>query len=289
MKLVLGLLPALLLGQSNWTMPPATTALGYTMKTMHEDCKSEACVVLISSAGQAGEGSVMESLDPAEVRGRRLRLRAWVRLERSGDGDRAQLWLRVERPSHVLGFYDAMGDRPITSASWRSYEIVGEVAADAEAVSIGLRSTGKARVWIDGVSLERLPAAGPETEAVREAIARIYAGVDAAYDAGDVDAIAARAAPDAAVEMGEQKLPLSQVLASVRQQIAKGAKFHSVSAVTAIRVTGAEAVVWVNNESTVWMVDTPRTVLSVNRDVWINFGDAWTLRQSTLVAANVPR
>jgi hypothetical protein len=289
MKGLLWLLPSLLLAQTNWTIPADVASTGYTMKVMHEGCRSEMCVVLVPPQDPPAQppGALMESLDPGDVRGRRLRLRAWVRLEAPGPGDRAQLWLRVDRSGGVLGFYDTMGDRPITSSEWRSYEVVGEVAADAAAVSLGVRSTGKSRVWVDGVSVEKLPPAGPETEAVRDALAKIYAGVDAAYGAGDVDSIAGFASPDADVVIAGQGTPLSALLASVREQIAKGAKFRSVSAITAIRVTGAEAVVWVNNESTELSGDKMRSVLSVNRDVWVKTAGAWKLKQSTLIATNV--
>jgi hypothetical protein len=288
-KGLLWLLPSLALAQTNWTMPGETAAAGYTIKVMHEGCRSESCVVLLPPPGTTAQGNLMESLDPADARGQRIRLRAWVRLDQPGPGDRAQLWLRVDRPSRVLGFYDTMGDRRITSADWRSYEIVGEVAPDAVAVSLGIRSTGKAAVWVDGVAVDKLPPVGAETAAVRDAIAKIYAGVDAAYEAGKVDEIAGIAAPGAEVVIADSRQPLTAILANVRDQIAKGAKFHSVSAITAIRVTGAEAVVWVNNESTVWMVDQPRTVLSVNRDVWVKTAGLWKLKLSTLIATNVPK
>jgi hypothetical protein len=290
-KGLLWLLPSLLLGQTNWGLPGDAAEAGYSMKVMHEGCRSESCVVLVPPPYPAAQpvGALTESLDLSDVRGRRVRFRAWVRLDQPGAGDRAQLWLRVDRPSRVLGFYDTMGDRPIRSPEWRSYEIVGEVASDAVAVSLGVRSAGKAAVWVDGVAVEMLPPAGAETDAVRDRIAKIYAGVDAAYAAGDVDSIASFAAPDAQVLIEGSRVPLSNVLASVREQIAKGAKFRSVSAITAIRVTGAEAVVWVNNESTVWMMEKPRSVLSVNRDVWVKTADAWKLKESTLIATNVAK
>jgi hypothetical protein len=120
MKGLLWLLPSLLFGQTNWTMPAETASAGYTIKVSHQGCQSEACTVLIPPPNGSAAGALTENLDPAEVRGRRMRLRAWVRLEQPGTGDRAQLFLRVDRPSHVLGFYDPMGDRPITSAEWHS-------------------------------------------------------------------------------------------------------------------------------------------------------------------------
>lgn len=42
------------------------------------------------------------------------------------------LWLRVDLPAGQTGFFDNMADRPVTSSEWQEYEIVGQVAADAD-------------------------------------------------------------------------------------------------------------------------------------------------------------
>ena len=47
--------------------------------------------------------------------GQIVRLRASVRVE---SGGKAQLQLRVDRADGKLGFFDNMGDRPITSSTW---------------------------------------------------------------------------------------------------------------------------------------------------------------------------
>lgn len=48
----------------------------------------------------------MQEIDVAAYRGRRVRLRAAVRLESEQRGTRANLWLRGDRPTNQPGFFD---------------------------------------------------------------------------------------------------------------------------------------------------------------------------------------
>lgn len=86
--------------------------------------------------------------------------RAAVRAEVEGKGNQAQLWFRVDRAAQegrpTAGAFDNMFDRPIKTAAWEYYEIVGDVAADAETLLVGLLLTGQGKVWIDDASLEEV-------------------------------------------------------------------------------------------------------------------------------------
>ncbi len=109
----------------------------------------------------AGEfGNVMQSIDATPLRGKRIRFSGWVRAEPMGMG-RAQLWLRVDRADGKRGFFDNMQDRPITAPEWRRYAIVGDVAADAQRIALGMMLNGQGRAWLDDVTLEVLPPAPP--------------------------------------------------------------------------------------------------------------------------------
>jgi len=103
-----------------------------------------------------GFGNLMQSIDATPWRGKRVRYRAAVAMT-EGEG-RAQLWLRVDRTAAGgaprAGFFDNMGDRPITSAAWASYEIVGDVAEDAQAIVLGVLTLGRCVVLVDAASLE---------------------------------------------------------------------------------------------------------------------------------------
>jgi hypothetical protein len=122
-------------------------------------------------------GNLMQSFRAAAYRGKTVRLRAWVRVEAGGPGDRAQMWLRVDRPNGKVGFLEDMDGRPVRAAEWTSCEIVAEIDSDAEFVDFGVRSMGRGRVWVDEVSFDIVPE--EQVTAVRNAIARIYARTDA--------------------------------------------------------------------------------------------------------------
>lgn len=112
----------------------------------------------IDDHAPAGYGTLAQAvLVPDSLKGKRVRLRAWIRAEMVGDG-RVQLGLRVDRAGGKVGFFDNMADRPIRSTPWKIFDIEGDVAADAERILVMLVVTGGGRVWLDEVSL----AGGPD-------------------------------------------------------------------------------------------------------------------------------
>lgn len=119
------------------------------------------CVKL---AGGGKFGNLMQAVDATPYREKRVRYRAAVRVE-SGGG-RAQLWLREDRASGEMGFFDNMSARPIGSGEWQYYEITGNIGADAKALALGVMSLEGATVWFDDATLEVL---GPSTKKPSEA------------------------------------------------------------------------------------------------------------------------
>jgi hypothetical protein len=100
--------------------------------------------------------SLMQSFNAATYKGRTVRLRAWLRLEAADPGDRAQMFVSVDRANHQTGFFDNMSDRPVRSPDWTFCEIVCPVDVDATFVNFGFLSIGKGAVWVDEVSFEIL-------------------------------------------------------------------------------------------------------------------------------------
>ncbi len=106
----------------------------------------------IPAVGQSF-GTALQTIDAAEYRGKQIKLRAFVRAEVAGSGNQGQLWLRVDRPNNVRGFFDNMGDRPIRTGQWQSYEIEGTVDSDAVRIAWGGLLTGFGQIWMDDVEL----------------------------------------------------------------------------------------------------------------------------------------
>lgn len=142
-----------------WKIPTAARE-GCAIAVSEENAKSGKRCVSIGRAGgadAAGFCNLMQSLAADDFRGKRVKLRAAVRVE-SG---RAQLWFRVDRPDRKRAFFDNMDDRPIQKPAWDYYEIIGDVHPDAEKVNIGLIVFGAGKAWLDEVTLEVVGPADP--------------------------------------------------------------------------------------------------------------------------------
>jgi erythromycin esterase len=294
------LLPAVLAAQadlSRWEVPAAMRTLGYTAETRREGCRGATCAVLLppGPAGTpppGGFGNLVQTVDAAPYRGRKVSLSAWIRLEAGAAGDSAQMWLRVVRPDRQLGFYDDMGDRPISSTEWRRYEIAGEVAADAQSIQIGVLSFGNPRVWIDGPQLAPGPEAGAAEAAVRREMEEIYAHVDAGYARGDISEMAGLALPDAQIVTGKSRSPLAGAISQIAAELRKGMRMQSRSTVTCVQMADGAAVVSVNNDSLmsgaassgVPSGSPPRELISVNRDIWVRTPAGWKLKETVLIS-----
>lgn len=101
-----------------------------------------------------GFGTITQVVPALAYRGRNVRLRAAVKAAVRGADNRAQLWLRIDRPNGKPGFFDNMERRPIRSITWQTYEIIGEVAEDAERIVFGGFLKGMGVAWFDAFVLE---------------------------------------------------------------------------------------------------------------------------------------
>ena len=144
-----------------WIVPTP----GYNATITEEEAKTgKRCSLLASTKGEkkAPFGNLMQSIDATKYRGKRVRLRAAVRAEVTGDENAAYLWFRVDRLNKTTGFFDNMSDRPIRDKEWKYYEIIAHIHPDAESLNFGLVLRVDGRVWLDDVSLERVGAANQD-------------------------------------------------------------------------------------------------------------------------------
>jgi hypothetical protein len=123
------------------------------------------CAYLRSTAAEIeGFGTLMQTFDAKNYRGKRLRLAADVK---SADVvEWAGLWMRVDGPNPGKSLaFDNMQDRPIKgSADWREYSVVLDVDRDAEAIAFGLLLRGTGSVWLANVRIEPVGKDTPTTQ-----------------------------------------------------------------------------------------------------------------------------
>ncbi|WP_437809207.1 hypothetical protein [Sorangium sp. So ce1078] len=108
-------------------------------------------------------GTLMQSISANELRGKRVRLQAWVKSDDVKGW--AGLWMRVDgRHSNTLAF-DNMSDRAIKGTTdWTQYQVVLDVGNAAESISFGTLLTRTGSLWIDDVELSPVPTTVPTTE-----------------------------------------------------------------------------------------------------------------------------
>jgi hypothetical protein len=186
-----------------WFVPSMLKQAGYSAVVVAEHPAGGSRSALLQAPaggpppGPAAFGNLMRSFDAAPYRGRRVRFRAQVKVQAESEGEgsgagagagksaggaasgrtpppppRAQLWLRVDGPGRTVGFFDNMDDRPITSTTWGSYEIVGDVPADAETINLGLMLIGAGRAWLGSAGFETIAKTVSANEPARPLDAR---------------------------------------------------------------------------------------------------------------------
>jgi C-terminal processing protease CtpA/Prc len=147
-----------------WGGSRLTSGGGYAIQTVEEQpARGNRCVQMALVGDRPPDqrfGNLLQSIDAVPFRGKRVRFRAAVRAQVEEGQGQAQLWMRVDRASSLPGFFDNMDDRPITSPRWGWYEIVGDVAADAEKIYVGMILSGGGKAWLDSASFEVLSDAG---------------------------------------------------------------------------------------------------------------------------------
>jgi len=110
-----------------------------------------------------GQATLGRWVEAAKYAGRTVKLNAWVKVRARDMNSRAQLWLRVDRPSGP-GFFDNMSNRPIMTPEWAEYTITGPIASDAQRIFFGALVSGKGEFLIDGFRLSVMDSAGREEE-----------------------------------------------------------------------------------------------------------------------------
>ncbi len=109
-----------------------------------------------------GFGTLMQEAHGDLLKGRRVRLTAYVRSE--GVKDRAGLWFRVDGTGDAPLAIDNMRDRPIKGDSdWTPYSIVLDVPKDATAIAYGVFLTGPGKLWLDSISWDVVTNLKPPT------------------------------------------------------------------------------------------------------------------------------
>jgi hypothetical protein len=297
LAMLAAMLPAALVAQTNlqfqqgdalnpppgWFVLDAVEDIQY-LAEWHAGCRGDApCAVLAgpATATAGSSGSLLQDFDAAPFRGKRVKLRAWIKIEAGALGDRAHMLLRVNRPNAGSGFADSTEDRPIVSSEWKIYEIRADVAPDAATIRIGVTLYGRGRVSVSAVEFAEDAITPAQVAEAREAIQKRYALLDAAFTRGDEREVAKVVLPDAQMAVGSVREPL---LAAIQGEMQQAARLAARTKVVSAQLDGADAVVMVEREAADPSPGGKRRVVTVHRDTWSLVEDAWRWKESIELA-----
>lgn len=131
--------------QPDWTPEPDGDK--FQAFTLRKDCRTgPSCAVL------TGAGSLIQTMNAAAYTGKKVRLRAWMKLEPSQPSDVAHMFLRDDT-------------RDIRGADWAPFEIVHFIDSSSATISFGFSiagtGPGMAKVLIDDIRFEVVPDEKP--------------------------------------------------------------------------------------------------------------------------------
>ncbi len=126
-----------------------------------------------------GYGTLMQRFNAADYRGKRMRLTAFTK-GRGVDG-RGDLWMRVqarESPGDGSGLGGG-GCQLSGDFDWKPCVVVFDVPKLGDSIDVGVGTTSKGTIWLDGVTLEEVGLDVPLTHARTEPRALVNGAFDA--------------------------------------------------------------------------------------------------------------
>lgn len=145
---------------------PLSYAMEIDYKEINEGRKSATLRSLDTNI--SGYGAMMQQISAEAYRGKRLRLKGWLKSARVTK--KAGFWLRTNLVGTIMpGAVDDMQDRPIKGdTNWKQYEIVLDVPLMATVIAFGVTLQGGGQVWVDNMVLEVVDNDVPVTKPINK-------------------------------------------------------------------------------------------------------------------------
>jgi len=139
-----------------WTAIQHAGPLSYTFKRDADVRHGDAASLRVDNVGPEPFGAVFQQLSAATLRGRTVRLTAWLRtrgVSGSGTGGGAVLTLQAMQGGALLA-HEHMAATPVKGTTdWTRCEIALAIPRAADQVEIGAMLHGPGTMWLDDVEL----------------------------------------------------------------------------------------------------------------------------------------
>ena len=138
-----------------WSVMQIARIAGYSTELRKQGCRSgSGCAVIVAGpkVEKNSSGAVMQYFPAEAYEAKRMRLRAWVRLEGGRKGDRIKVAFTTDGEEANATF--TQKGRGVDSTEWTMAEVEGKVPWHAEVIHILVTVSGKGTAWIDDVTFE---------------------------------------------------------------------------------------------------------------------------------------
>jgi RNA polymerase sigma factor (sigma-70 family) len=121
-------------------------------------------LVLSSTTPKWGQGGgAFRQADYEPFLGKRMRFSAYVKSEKLANWGGIQVW--AQGAGNRFALSDDMGGRPIVKTTdWKKYEIVADIPADIQSITVGLQMHGAGKIWMDEAQLDVVGPDVPVTD-----------------------------------------------------------------------------------------------------------------------------
>lgn len=143
----------------HWELSGASLQAGYRSGVVQSGCHSGLRCAIVSRTlfGLRPDwGALDQPIDATPFRGRRVRLRAAVRVDTRDQQGGARLLLRTEARDLTSIDVSSTPGPLIRSKEWQEYEVTVDVAPRATVLRFGVAVTGDANAWLDDVEVTSL-------------------------------------------------------------------------------------------------------------------------------------
>ena len=136
-----------------WTTVQHAGPLSYTFKLDTETRRGGERSLRIDNVGPEPFGQIFQQLSAAALRGKTVRLSAWLKTK-DATGGGAGLTLQAMQGGATIAHNHMTGNTLKGTADWTRHEITLAIPKEADRVEVGAMLQGPGTLWLDDVELD---------------------------------------------------------------------------------------------------------------------------------------
>jgi hypothetical protein len=139
---------------ADWSLAQASRIAGYTVELRREGCRTgKGCAAIVAGPQVESDtaGAIFQQFPAERYQGKRVRFRAWVKLESAEKEARIRISFAADTEEKSSTFPQKGS---VKAAEWTLAEVEGKVPAKADQIHLVVTVAGRGTAVIDDVSFE---------------------------------------------------------------------------------------------------------------------------------------